>query len=58
LLGNAAPTLAEHLAQLLPAGPAGRLGRPSYLRAETMNIIIITPAPPGSRKGNRITARR
>jgi putative glycosyltransferase (TIGR04348 family) len=23
-----------------------------------MNILIITPAPPGSRKGNRITARR
>src|SRR5262249_57286025 len=56
LLGDAIPAAAKHLAQLLSAGPAGCLGGLSYLRTATMKIILVTPAPPGSRKGNPVTA--
>src|SRR5262249_59108668 len=47
---------AQHLAQLLHARPARRVGRLSHLRA--MRICLVTPAPSGSRKGNRVTALR
>src|SRR5262249_49194513 len=46
------------LAQLLPARPPRRVGRLPHLRGAAMNITLVTPAPPGSRKGNRVTALR
>ena len=57
----------RHLAQLLPGRPAQRVGRLPDLRpvreAEAnrcgaMDVQLVTPAPPGSRKGNRVTATR
>src|SRR5438132_11324152 len=58
LLGNTVPVDPKHLAELLSAGTARRLRRVSDLRPKAMRISLITPAPPGSRKGNRVTAMR
>src|SRR5437868_14341361 len=57
-MDDAGPPVAQHVAKLLPARPARRLGRLPHLRGGVMKICILTPAPVGSRKGNRITAVR
>src|SRR5262245_3277668 len=57
-LDDALAPAAQHLEELLPTGPPRRVGRFSYLRSAIMNICVVTPAPPGSLKGNRVTAER
>src|SRR5262245_16395528 len=57
-LDDALAPAAQHLEELLPTGPPRRLVRFSHLRTTIMNICLVTPAPPGSLKGNRVTAER
>src|SRR5947209_2948371 len=57
MLGDARPTAAQHLAQLLsPRAPRRVCRLPHVCRMST--ICLVTPAPPGSLRGNRITAMR
>src|SRR5262245_20802949 len=57
-MDDAQPSAAQYLAKFLSTRPARRLGGLPHLRAPNMMICIVTPAPPGSRKGNRLTAER
>ena len=58
LLGHSRQTGGQHPAQFLYARSIGRLGWIPNLRDSPMNIVIVTPAPPRSRQGNRVTALR
>ena len=47
----------QHLAQLLPARPPGRLGRLSNMRTRRLKITLVTPAPPRSGSESRKAAQ-
>ncbi len=57
-LADPSADASRHLAQLHDSGSSRHLGRLPDLRNSAFRILVVTPAPPGSRSGNRVTAER